>query len=412
MARAAAFIGLLLVTLVLAFAAIVGAAVVTVVPALFLVAGWVVLAVGVYLSARLAIAARFRQRIAGATLAVLTVAGGFSLLWPETGPAPAEPPGIRTLQLRTGSTLAYLELHGSGPDRIPVVFLHGGPGTPDMHNDAVYLRRLADSGYDVYLYDQLGAGRSERLSDPTGYTLTRAVADLDAFREAIRAPRLYLLGHSWGAMLGAAYLALHPDRVAKVVFASPGPMVGGASNVNDLLGRLGPDARWTVYWHALQPRALLAWTVTQVNPRAARAFASDSEMDYRFRQLSAAVAPALYCHPPPSVAGADVGFYANATLLRPSAWRGTDPHPALRRLHTPALILKGPCDYVSWSSAVDYRDTMPDARMVYLSGTGHQLYAERRDAFFTTVESFLADRPLPFPIETRINAPPDYQGPA
>lgn len=90
----------------------------------------------------------------------------------------------------------------------------------------------------------MAAGRASR----------RAVADLDAFREAIRAPRLYLLGHSWGAMLGAAYLALHPDRVAKVVFASPGPMVGGASDVNDLLGRLGPDPRWTVHACSRAPR--------------------------------------------------------------------------------------------------------------------------------------------------------------
>ena len=59
--RAATFGGLQLVTLVLAFAAIVGAAVLAVLPALFLVAGWLGLAVGVYLSARLAIAAHFRR---------------------------------------------------------------------------------------------------------------------------------------------------------------------------------------------------------------------------------------------------------------------------------------------------------------------------------------------------------------
>ena len=119
---------------------------------------------------------------------------------------------MRTTRLSTGSTLAYLKLPGGGPDRTPVVFLHGGPGVPDMRSGAAYMRRLADAGYEVYLYDQLGAGRPERLSNPAGYTITRAVADLDAFGEA-SAPadvpaRLLLLGRD--ARRGLSRWAFRP----------------------------------------------------------------------------------------------------------------------------------------------------------------------------------------------------------
>jgi proline iminopeptidase len=161
------------------------------------------------------------------------------------------------------------------------------------------------------------------------------------------------------------------------------------------------------------PRALLAWTLVQVNPRAAHAYAADAEMDARFRRLNAAAAPGLVCHPVASAGadGGDVGFYANATMLRPSVWRGVDPHQALRQVRTPALVVKGSCDYLSWSSAVDYRTTLSDARLVYLAGAGHRLYAERPEAFFATVEAFLGGRPLPVPVEARSTPPADYQGP-
>jgi proline iminopeptidase len=244
------------------------------------------------------------------------------------------------------------------------------------------------------------------------YTLAHAVADLDALRQAIHAAQVDLIGYSWGATLAAAYLATHGNHVAKVIFVSPGPMVGVTSNLADLLSRLDAAHLWAVSRQALEPRAFMAWILVQANPRAAHAFAGDAEMDARFRAIIAALAPALYCHPPPGTSGGEPGFYANAMLLRPEAWRGTDPHAALRRLDTPALIVKGQCDYLSWASAVEYRDTLRNASMVYLPGAGHRLYAERPDAFFAAVAPFLDGRELPFPTVTQSIPPPGYEGPA
>jgi proline iminopeptidase len=409
---ALAFAGLVLVAVGVAFAAVVGVAALTPVPAWFLGAGWLVLALGVFVAVRLTAAPPWRWRLFAVTLVVLTVAGGLALFLPANGTPPPAPAGMRMVDLPTGSRLAYLKLDGaSGAGQPPVVFLHGGPGVADMAGDAESLRGLAGAGFDVYLYDQLGAGRSMRLADPTGYTMARAVADLDAFRVAIGAGRVRLLGYSWGATLASAYLAAHADRVEKVVFVSPGPMVRGGSDFTDLTAHLDSAGKRALYGQALQPRALLAWTLTQVDPRAAHAYAGDAEMDARYRRISAAVSPGLFCRPHPP-AEADVGFYANASLLRPGAAVGPDPHPALRQVRVPALVMKGSCDYLSWSSAVDYRDTLPGARLVYLPGAGHQLYAERTDVFVATVRAFLAGQPLPLPADTSRAAPPDYRGPA
>jgi len=85
----------------------------------------------------------------------------------------------------------------------PVIFLHGGPGTPDMKGDSEYFGRLARNGFAVYVYDEVGTGRSSRLEDPRRYTLARDVADLEAVREKLGAERADLLGrplpeHAYG----------------------------------------------------------------------------------------------------------------------------------------------------------------------------------------------------------------------
>lgn len=411
--RSIAFAALVFLDVFAAAAALVGTADLTAQPIVFLSVGWLAFAAGVCIAARISLPRRIRWSYAAAALAVLSIAGAAALLWPASGARRPPPPGIAWMRLPTGSVIAYLKLPAAGPRRDdPVIFLHGGPAVADMAGDAVYLERLSADGYDVYLYDQLGAGYSSRLADPTRYTVARAVADLDAFRNAIGADRVELLGYSWGSTLAAAYLAAHASHVAKAVFVSPGRMVGGRSNVMDLFHRLSAMQVFSVMRRALEPRALLAWTLMQVNPRAAHAFAGDAEMDARFRAIVAAASAALYCRPPATTTGVEPGFFANAMLLRPAAWGDVDPHPALRQVDTPALIIKGQCDYLSWSSATDYRDTLPNARLIYVPSAGHRVYAERPDVFSAAVEAFLDGRPLPSPVVTGPKPPPGYEGPA
>lgn len=390
-----------------------GVATLTTKPALFLAFGWAVFALVYILGWVLTPFLRRRSAFCTASFTALSLAGAWAMLWPLHGtPAPPAPEAVAWTTLPSGARLAYVKLGGGGAsDVTPVIFLHGGPGVAAMNEDARHLRALASNDRAVYLYDQLGAGRSTRLADPTGYSLPRAVADLEAFREALHAPRVDLIGYSWGATLAAAYLSAHPSRVSKAVFVSPGGMVAGGGNAIDLLRQLDATRRWTVLRHIFEPRALLAWTLAQLNPRAAHAFASDAEMDRQFRVIVDALPPALYCDPPSDGEGADPGFYAHAKLTRPEAWEGVDPHAALREQDTPALIVKGQCDYLTWSSAIDYRDTLRNARMIYLPGAGHRLYAERPKAFVAAVTAFLDGRTLPFPLTTQSRPPEDYRGP-
>jgi proline iminopeptidase len=113
--------------------------------------------------------------------------------------------------------------------------------------------------------------------------------------------------------------------------------------------------------------------------------------------------------PGPALHG--LGFYAFQFPQSAAARPWADPRPALARQATPALVIKGSCDYLSWSSGLAYRTALPGARLVYLHHAGHNAYQDQPAAYLATVRAFPAGRPLPTPPWTGDGAPADYEGP-
>jgi len=134
-------------------------------------------------------------------------------------------------------------------------------------------------------------------------------------------------------------------------------------------------------------------------------------MDARFDHLFDLTAPGLFCDPRavdlPD--GRGTGFYANQVTNTDEG--APDPQPALRTSRVPALVLKGECDYLPWSFASEYRDTLPDAELVYLPGAGHEAYIERSETYFPIVRTFLLDHWAPVPPYEDDAPPRDYRGP-
>jgi proline iminopeptidase len=391
-------------------------------PPVFLGVGLVVFVVvtagGVGLATRGLGRQRRRAVRAGVTAAsaLLVLAGLVFALLPLHDPAipPAPVLGQAFWELPTGSRIAYVKIPAAGSRRPdPIVFLHGGPGVADMAGDAAYFGQLARDGYDVWVYDQLGVGRSARLHDPSGYSVSRDAADLEAIRQRIGAQRLILIGYSYGATLAAAYLAQHPNHVERVVFSSPGPLRWpGAPVGGGLFARLDPSRRRQLYAAVLQPRVLLAWLLVQVNPKAAHALVGDQEMDRRFDLLSNLAAPGVFCDSRalrPPLGG--LGAYADLVPQALRAPAGPDPRPALGRLRTPALIVKGSCDYLPWSSALAYRAALPGAQLVYLRAAGHKAYGDQPASYLAIVRAFLGGKQPPIAPYAGDAVPSDYQGP-
>ncbi|MGA2555695.1 MAG: alpha/beta fold hydrolase, partial [Verrucomicrobiota bacterium] len=96
--------------------------------------------------------------------------------------------------------LIYYAMVGSGA---PLVILHGGPGA--SHDYFLpYLLPLARHNQLIFI-DERGSGKSEKLEDPSGYTVENMVEDVEAVRKALTLGRISLLGHSCGGVLAQAY---------------------------------------------------------------------------------------------------------------------------------------------------------------------------------------------------------------
>lgn len=122
--------------------------------------------------------------------------------------------------------------------------------------------------------------------------------------------------------------------------------------------------------------------------------------------------PALHCDgKPPGPILHGLGFYAH--YYQQSAT--SPPHPDfladLAGKQIPTLLIKGRCDYLSWSSAAEYVRALPGARIVYLVGSGHNSYQDEPGRYMADVRAFLLSRSLPDPPLPDTSVPHGYEGP-
>lgn len=121
--------------------------------------------------------------------------------------APIEPRASGMLQLDELHSL-YWEESGS-PAGIPVVFLHGGPGSGTSPQHRCFFDSHA---YRIILYDQRGAGRSTPLGELRDNTTSHLIADMERLRAHLGIDRWLVFGGSWGSTLALAYAQAHPGR--------------------------------------------------------------------------------------------------------------------------------------------------------------------------------------------------------
>jgi proline iminopeptidase len=117
-------------------------------------------------------------------------------------------------------TQLHTEAFGNPSDPMDV-FLHGGPGSD--YRNALNVKSLADHYYVVF-YDQRGSGLSKR-HPKNSYSLQLMLDDLTAVIQHYRSSptqKVFLFGHSWGAMLATAYINQYPAKINGAVLAEPG----------------------------------------------------------------------------------------------------------------------------------------------------------------------------------------------
>jgi pimeloyl-ACP methyl ester carboxylesterase len=129
------------------------------------------------------------------------------------------PNGIEKLvAIQIDGTTQWLSIRGTNLANPILLFLHGGPGSPEMPIDWTFQRPWEDY-FTVVQWDQRGAGKTYAANDPktVGPTMTaeRMTSDAEAIVRYLQTtyhkPKIFLLGHSWGSVLGVNLAQRHPD---------------------------------------------------------------------------------------------------------------------------------------------------------------------------------------------------------
>jgi pimeloyl-ACP methyl ester carboxylesterase len=164
----------------------------------------------------------------------------------ETIMVPASDPGIQ-LHVRNKHPEGSSNF---GPERI-VLFVHGATYSSESGfdlplNGLSWMDYVAQRGWDIYIMDLRGYGRSTRppemnrppSENPPIVNTDVAVKDVGAVVDHILArrgvPRINLLGWSWGTAIMGAYTAQNNSKVERLVLYAPlwlvkdAPPIGGA----------------------------------------------------------------------------------------------------------------------------------------------------------------------------------------
>jgi pimeloyl-ACP methyl ester carboxylesterase len=127
-----------------------------------------------------------------------------------------QPAGIESLEkVSLGGIDQWILIRAEDPSNPVLLWLHGGPGSPTMPLARQYDQELVRH-FVVVHWDQRGAGKSFSPEIPEStMVVDHFVSDTyeltQILTERFDAPKIYLIGHSWGSQVGIRTVARYPD---------------------------------------------------------------------------------------------------------------------------------------------------------------------------------------------------------
>lgn len=285
---------------------------------------------------------------------------------------PALGPGEAMLPVRGGRI--WYKVSGTGQGT-PMVLVHGGPGA-----GSYYLKPFEDIGDDrrVIRYDQLGAGKSDRLTDTTLMVIPRFVEELDSLRRALKIDKWFVNGQSWGTVLALEYYKAHPDHVSGIVF-------GGS--VFDWRAYARETNTWTKQMSDSAQRAIAAWKAGGSPDNPAFKAATDefySKFVWR-RPVKADLdsTTAQFGNEQYNYMQGAYEYVVTGTL------KDYDARADLPKIRVPVLSVTGEFDEVGPKTVEAHAKMIPGAKFILYKDAGHVTSWDARDANVKDVREFL-----------------------
>lgn len=286
-----------------------------------------------------------------------------------------KPDEIVTVSLKEGfDVVAYS--FGAGDNVL--LCANGGPGLPcDYIRDSHSV--MADRGYRVVAWDQLGCGASDKPDDPALWTLKRYVEEAEQVRNALGLGKVHFLGQSWGTWMGTEYALTYQENLKSLILAN------GACDIPHLVSEL----------HRLRA-SLGPETVAMMQRREA-----EGELDHP--EYQAAITLLNYRHVcrldvwPDAVNRSldDWNMGPYETMQGPNEFTYTgnmkdwNRIPEMHQIIVPALVLTGLYDELTPACSMKMHNAMPNSQIKVFQNSSHMPFFEEPDAYFDRLEMFL-----------------------
>ncbi|MDF2852960.1 MAG: alpha/beta hydrolase fold protein [Sphingobacterium multivorum] len=286
---------------------------------------------------------------------------------------------VKYWNLKTGSKIAYYKLSakpGVIKKTVPIIFLHGGPGAYVREIEINFFKLFTEEGYDVYLYDQAGSGRSS-LIPKKQYSDERNIMDFEAIIKVIHAKKYIVVGQSYGGSLLAHIMAKEnlSKRIYKAIYAEPGLSV--ASNLPDDEKIFSKSHQAPTGDINLPVRLLIS---LMISPRGE--FTSQNEIinyvvdhEKLIQGLFAESFPQKDAKRIPKVEIGIINFAANSIIKLNDLKSPKDLYESYQKYHVPSLLILGESSYIERNAPMDLlRVNYNITRVQYIKGVGHILW--------------------------------------
>lgn len=301
------------------------------------------------------------------TLALTLGAGVLRAAEEGTKPSPA------SVEIGHGVVLHYVE-EGAG---IPVIFVHGSL------SDYEYWERQLEpfsKHYRVFAYSR--RYNYPNSNAPTaGYSAVVDADDLASFIKAMHLGKVYIVGHSYGALTALFLATRHPELIRGLVLAEP-PAISILRSLPD-----EQSAKGDAMYGDIQDR--------MVKPMKAEFGKGDTEagvgvfIDYVFNDQSA------WAKMSPSDRAATLrdAHEWDVMMTTGELFPAIDP-AAIRQISVPVLVMSGGVSY----PFLQYIDQelvrlLPNGTGIVYPDAGHQMWYKYPTLCRTDVEAFFARHP-------------------
>ncbi len=276
--------------------------------------------------------------------------------------------------------------------RNPILLLiHGGPAAPELANRYLFEGPWTDY-FTVVEWDQRGAGKTYELNDPEAVAPTmrkeRMIGDAEELVAWLRTTyskrKIFVLGHSWGTVVGLELARRHPDWLyayigAGQIISMRAGEAAGYAWVLDAARKAGNDAAvHELSAIAPYPEADGSLPLAKINLERKWAVRygglthGRDSFDYweNAEKLSPDYSAADF-------KAIDLGSGYSVPKLLPDL-AATD-FTSLRRLHCPLIIFAGRHDETTPSSLAKRwfdRVSAPNKHFVWFENSAHMIWAE------------------------------------